>query len=682
MAGRDKAARATDKITKELEEKLEKEYRRAAEETQAKLEDYLRRYEVKDEKKREELRQIEAQFGVRSAEARKAREEYKYWKTGQILIGERWQEMADTLSRDLTNTDMIARSIIHGYMPEVYALNHNYGTFEVESGTWYNTSYSLYSRETVERLWRENPKLLPDPKPNSPTAKMLAEHEDMRWNRDHLQSELLQGILQGESIPQLSERMKRVTDMDKNAAVRNARTMCTGAMNAGRNDAYKRAVSMGIPTIKIWSCAHDGRTRDSHLAIDGEECEVGKEFSNGCEYPGDPAGEPEEVYNCRCCMQCETKRSKHGDYMSELVSSYNGSGKFVSFDEWQEKKAAGIQDIFAADKKRDFIGVTGNGFDSETLQRITEMMEGAPEELKEKWARCIEEGYFQPSELPKERGGAYYTPSENTVHYNPLTVARGTDVHPPLETYFHEYGHNLDYALTKMDDNIKIKYNAITTSAASRETGLKLTDTVLRENSKFFANRIDPERYDELVMKFLEMAERNGDIQTRTTELITKWAELNHASSAELKQMLSRRNTAIKLFKQSATDEAYDKAASFFVKHKDEFAPLLMEKQDYKEIISRFKAENGWEIQAYGNMSDMLGYTTYKLFGESYPMGVGHKESYWKSGDIYKVGREAFAEITSSYTANNASLDILKQNYPESLKLYGQLLRGEYDVKW
>lgn len=323
----DAGTKATDDIIEELEKQLHKEYSRAAKETTAKLDDYLRRFQIKDGIKRKALQ-----------EGKITREYYQYWRTGQILIGERWKEMANTLATDLANVDAIARSTVKGYMMDVYALNHGYATFEIERETLLDTSYTLYNRDTVQNLWKNNPKLLPDPVPGSPTAKMLEQHEDMRWNRDNLQAELVQGILQGESIPQLAARMQNVTDMDERSAVRNARTMCTGAMNKGRLDGYQRAKDMGIEVKKVWSATHDGRTRKTHSAQDGEAVELNKEFPNGCMFPGDPDADPSETYNCRCSMNCESQRSKHSYYMQDLWASMRKGEDIVPYREWVEKK--------------------------------------------------------------------------------------------------------------------------------------------------------------------------------------------------------------------------------------------------------------------------------------------------------------------------------------------------------
>lgn len=88
--------------------------------------------------------------------------------------------------------------------------------------------------------------------------------------------------------------------MNNRASVRYARTMTTGAENAGRNDSYERARKGGIDVRPQWMATLDGRTRDSYRALDGEVQGDDGKFSNGCRFPGDPEGRPEEVYNCRC----------------------------------------------------------------------------------------------------------------------------------------------------------------------------------------------------------------------------------------------------------------------------------------------------------------------------------------------------------------------------------------------
>ena len=96
-----------------------------------------------------------------------------------------------------------------------------------------------------------------------------------------------------------------VGDSDTKAAIRNARTMTTGAENAGRVDSYKRAENMGIKMMQQWVATLDNRTRHEHRQLDGQRVKVGEPFivnKQQIMFPGDPAAAPYLVYNCRCTL--------------------------------------------------------------------------------------------------------------------------------------------------------------------------------------------------------------------------------------------------------------------------------------------------------------------------------------------------------------------------------------------
>ena len=325
----DPAHKATENIIKIIEGRINREYKKAVEEVKAKLDDYLRRFEAKDKTWREWVDDVK---DTDKAEYRKRLAKYKEWRTAQIAVGNRWKEMRQTLAEDYHNANEIARSIAQGYMPEVYALNHNYGTYTVETGSGKDTSYTLYDRQTVERLMRDNPQILPDP--GKKLSKRIANGLDARWNRQQIQSVMMQSILQGESIPKIATRLSQeVGEKNRKAAIRNARTMATGAQNAGRIDSYKRAEAMGIKMQQQWLATHDMRTRHSHRLVDYEIQPVGEMFSNGCRYPGDPDAPGREIYNCRCTLGgivdgLTSKADKLADY------SYIGG----DYEAWKNSK--------------------------------------------------------------------------------------------------------------------------------------------------------------------------------------------------------------------------------------------------------------------------------------------------------------------------------------------------------
>lgn len=117
-----------------------------------------------------------------------------------------------------------------------------------------------------------------------------------------IQNQLTEGIANGESIPDLAKRITGVFDQaSKTRAVTIARTETISAFNGS---AMEQASIFGTDVVAgvEWLATNDGRTRDSHAAIDGQVIEFGGTFDNGLAYPGDPGGDPAEVVNCRCTV--------------------------------------------------------------------------------------------------------------------------------------------------------------------------------------------------------------------------------------------------------------------------------------------------------------------------------------------------------------------------------------------
>lgn len=79
-----------------------------------------------------------------------------------------------------------------------------------------------------------------------------------------------------------------------------ARTETIGALNQGQ---FMAAAESGQIDGKEWLTQGDARVRETHTICEGEGViPIDDTFSNGCDYPGDPSGEPEETINCRCSL--------------------------------------------------------------------------------------------------------------------------------------------------------------------------------------------------------------------------------------------------------------------------------------------------------------------------------------------------------------------------------------------
>lgn len=312
----------TDKLIAEMEKRINRVYRQAHKEIDAKCDDYFRRFLIKDKLKRDEM-----QAGIITAQ------EYADWRKGQLMVGDRWIRLRNQLAQDMHNTNVIARSVTEGYMPEVYAINHAYGTYQCEIGSGIDTSYTLYNREAVENILRDNPRLLP--MPGKELSAKIAAGKDVLWNKQQIQSVMLQGILQGESIPEIAKRLRNeVSDTNRKASIRNARTMATTAENAGRLDAYKRAESKGIKLKKTWIATLDNRTRHAHRLLDGVTIPVNEPFISEfgeimC--PGDRSADPANLYNCfvadtKIASDSKIVRSYKHKYDGELITIKTATG--------------------------------------------------------------------------------------------------------------------------------------------------------------------------------------------------------------------------------------------------------------------------------------------------------------------------------------------------------------------
>lgn len=329
----------TDAEIAKIEKLIAKEYKKAHKEVSAKLDDYLARFANKD---------AIWQEWVKTGQKTKA--EYKAWAKGQVLAGKRWMELRDNLAQDYANAALIAQSIAKEHAPGVYALNHNYGTYEIEKGALVDTSYTLYNKAAVERMYAGKPKLYHTY--GKAVAKQIKEGKQYAWDRRRITSVLTQAILQGESIPNITKRLEKVTVGDHKAAIRNARTMMTGVQNAGRIDAYERAAQMGIPVQKRWISTLDTRTRHWHRQLDGMIVDLDQPFTNDIGeimFPGDPEADGANVYNCRCTMIAAIKGFAQD--LSDPNVRPNAKLGSMSYEEWLAEKKSTSNPIDLPEQK-------------------------------------------------------------------------------------------------------------------------------------------------------------------------------------------------------------------------------------------------------------------------------------------------------------------------------------------
>ena len=331
MAKIDPGQEATERRIKELEKRIRKEYAEASKSVQTKLQDHLNAFAQKDKDQRALL------------DAEKITEkEYQQWRLNQMAVGQRWEELKTTLAQDYRNADRIARRIVNGERADVFAINGNFAAYEIEKSGKIDMSFSLYDADSVTRLVRDNPDVLPPLDrfgEQSRIKREIAEGKAVAWEKGQIQSAITQGILQGKAIPELAEYIAdNVGARNYSTAVRYARTAMTEACNAGRYASYRRAKDLGVDLTIEWNATLDHRTRHSHRQMHGQRREVDEPFEvDGHEilYPGYPYAVGNEIWNCRCSLSAMVK-----GYEIDTVTESPKMGD-MTFDEWREAKENG-----------------------------------------------------------------------------------------------------------------------------------------------------------------------------------------------------------------------------------------------------------------------------------------------------------------------------------------------------
>lgn len=326
----DRGHELTDQLLADLEDHIAEEYAAAYRDMQKKLTAYLEQFE-KDRKKQKAL--LDA--------GKITKKDYEDWVYRHMMIGKRWEAMRDVLAEDLEHANEIALKIARGEMPDVYALNANFGAYQIEHDAGIDMGFTLYNHDSAELLMKEQDLQLM-PGPSTKKAAEIAANESMQWNRLKIQSAVLQGILQGENAYRVAERLRSVATMNYNASVRYARTMTTNAQNAGRYESFRRAKSLGVDLTIEWQATLDGRTRHEHRMMHGQRREVDEPFivdgvrimwpaqSHG---PGASDIPQRLIWNCRCTLLAWVK-----GFEGETVKS-NPHMNGLSFEEWQKEKA-------------------------------------------------------------------------------------------------------------------------------------------------------------------------------------------------------------------------------------------------------------------------------------------------------------------------------------------------------
>lgn len=625
----------TDIKIDELDRRIKEIYSDAAKDIQQKLDDFNERYKAKESIYLEQLKKGTI-----------TQEQFDAWKSGQVFQGKQWEAKKNQIISTLYDSNTVATRLINGETYGVFAANANFMAYTIEHGAGVNFGFGLYDTNTVANLLKHDQKLLPEWKIDKP--------KDYVWNNKTVNSQITQGIIQGESLDKIAKRLSTgLSARNENTMKTFARTAMTGAQNSGRLTRFGEAEELGIKLKKEWMATLDGRTRHSHAAIDGEKVSTDKKFSNGCMYPGDPNGPAWEVYNCRCTMVADLE-----EFPSEYMRYDNIDGvpiKNMTYQEWEAAKSG-------AQQYTDFLDIRkslGNDF----VNAMETMLNFTPEtDVKDLFYKFQDQLKVVDAHMTED--GAYFSRDDGGIHVNADKIQQGDSLHVPYQTVFHEFGHNIDWAsVSGKNEYLSLSYNNGALEKKIKEDWNDYRVKFMLENPDTWAAGADysvrnllrdmankDNKYNPRESKWYDLVTqlRNGEITTE--EVISNYGE----KMARSYLLMSNSN-------------------KYFVD---------------SDIIKSLNAEN-MPLHARGSISDIIGGLMCQRGENSYyayPLGAGHESSYWwmyqftKSHEMIKVSSQAipkefFAEVIDAKAANPESLTQLRRLFPKSVRLVESMIK-------
>lgn len=322
----------TDKELEALERRIARVYTEAERELKKEANEYFATFKLRDK---------EMQTLVDTGEMTKA--EYQQWRLTQIGRGQRFEVLRDKMAERYTKANEVTTAYVNDATPSIYSLNRNYEAYTIEKAVG-SCDFTLWDESTVRRLIVEEPDLMP----YYPQSRALKRGIDLTYGKDQITKRVTSGILRGLAPSKIaSELMNGITTMNRESAIRAARTGVTAAQNAGRMDSYIAAEKMGIKIKKRWMCTKDARTRLGHALADGQTKPVDEPFIVDGEkmmFPGDKSmgAHGYNIYNCRCSMRTVEKDGIEAEprqmRVRDPVTGENVLVNEMTYSEWESWK--------------------------------------------------------------------------------------------------------------------------------------------------------------------------------------------------------------------------------------------------------------------------------------------------------------------------------------------------------
>lgn len=265
---------------------------------------------------------------------------YGQWLKNNVFKGLRWKTVVFNIVNTIIRANRRANRAVEREQNREFRDGANRQLYDIEVKTGVQTGVNVYNDDTVSRLLRDHPELLPRRREDIGNAR--------GWEQVRIANSIAQSIIEGESVPDATRRLANTLGQSNmRVMTRYARTALTCAQNAGRLESMKKAAAKGIHIQKKWLATLDERTRESHRDLDGQVRELNQDFRSPLgriSYPGDITANPADVWNCRCTM--EYVYPDFADLIRNPQRRENIGNKrvipYMTYREWERYRQTGV----------------------------------------------------------------------------------------------------------------------------------------------------------------------------------------------------------------------------------------------------------------------------------------------------------------------------------------------------
>lgn len=367
-------------------------------------------------------------------------------------------------------------------------------------------------------------------------------------------------------------------------------------------------------------------TRDSHAALNGVVIAENEKFrtiwGNELRYPGDPSAPAKEIINCHCVLIPDVLLP--GENADAQLKNAPKSGIIKEAEE-----AAAVQ---SSGRGTEYLKSV---LSKEDYEKYQQMLSSAEEPVQTLFASKGKDVYFADA---KYTGHSHYSAGDGIY----TDVIADMDKEP--RTLFHEMGHNIDNML----------HIEKTFSGTGKNTDISLGYSYTYKKNKLGkALARDAENALQNYKKELEKAYEKVKKET------DQW--FASKKTKEFFSLFGMGEEEQKLEYDMTLMENIRKAKAFVpeTRHglEDMFCDYIKGTVDKKRRI---------------DISDMF---EAQMQHVAFPFNGGHGRDYWKKGEAL-APMEAFAEMTSAQIANHGSWEQIQKYFPESVKVYREMLGG------